>query len=152
VQRVYGVLSGEDRLASLRARSPVMRRLMASLERAAKSAASVLVVGESGTGKEVVARTLHELSPRADRPMVTVDCGSLSPTLVASELFGHEKGAFTGADRQHVGAFERAHGGTLFLDEIGELGPDLQPALLGVLERGRFRRVGGRKEVEIDVR
>jgi DNA-binding NtrC family response regulator len=83
---------------------------------------------------------------------VTVDCGALAPALVASELLGHERGAFTGADREHVGAFERAHRGTLFLDEIGELPPELQPTLLGALERGRFRRVGGRKDVEVDVR
>jgi DNA-binding NtrC family response regulator len=125
---------------------------MASLERAAKSNASVLVVGESGTGKEVVARTLHEMSARADKPFVTVDCGSLAPTLVASELFGHERGAFTGADRQHVGAFERADGGTLFLDEIGELPAALQSNLLGVLERRKLRRLGGRTDISVDIR
>jgi DNA-binding NtrC family response regulator len=141
-----------DELAGMRGRTAVMRRLMARIGKAARSETPALLIGESGTGKELVARALHEEGARKDGPFVTVDCGALSPSLVASELFGHEKGAFTGADRQHVGAFERAHGGTIFLDEIGELGADLQPALLGVLERGRFRRVGGRKEVEIDVR
>jgi DNA-binding NtrC family response regulator len=141
-----------DALAGLRGRTPAMRRLMASIERAAKSAAPVLVVGESGTGKELIARALHDLGPRAKAPFVTVDCGSLSPTLVASELFGHERGAFTGADRTHVGAFERAHGGTLFLDEIGELPPALQTSLLGALERHRFRRLGGRTDIAVDLR
>jgi DNA-binding NtrC family response regulator len=141
-----------EALAGLRGRTPTMRRLMASIERAAKSTAPVLAVGESGTGKEVIARALHDLSPRAKEPFVTVDCGSLSPTLVASELFGHERGAFTGAERMHAGAFERAHGGTLFLDEIGELPPALQTSLLGALERRRFRRLGGRTDIAVDLR
>src|SRR5439155_18534690 len=114
--------------------------------------ASVLVTGESGVGKELVARALHRLGPRANEEFVTVDCGSLSPTLIASELFGHERGAFTGAERQHVGAFERAQGGTVFLDEIGELPGAMQSTLLGVLERRRFRRLGGQKEIDLDVR
>ncbi|MBZ0117851.1 MAG: sigma 54-interacting transcriptional regulator [Sandaracinaceae bacterium] len=151
-ERVTVELHEDDTFAGLRGRTPLMRRLMAQIRRAAASDTAVLLVGESGTGKELVARALHDESKRKDAPFVTVDCGALSPALVASELFGHEKGAFTGADQQHVGAFERAHGGTLFLDEIGELGSDLQPSLLGVLERGRLRRVGGRKEIEVDVR
>jgi len=150
--RVTLELLDGDELAGLRGRTAVMRRLMARVGKAAKAEMPALLVGESGTGKELVARALHEESRRSGGPFVTVDCGALSPALVASELFGHEKGAFTGADRQHEGAFERADGGTLFLDEIGELSPELQPALLGVLERGRFRRVGGRKEVSVDVR
>jgi DNA-binding NtrC family response regulator len=100
----------------------------------------------------VVARAIHALSPRAGRAFEVVDCGSLPPTLIASELFGHERGAFTGADRKRVGAFERAHGGTLFLDEIGELPLDVQPALLGALERRRFRPLGASREVDVDVR
>jgi DNA-binding NtrC family response regulator len=129
-----------------------MRRLLARVQKAAQAETAVLLVGESGTGKEVIARALHDEGARRGKPFVTVDCGSLSPALVASELFGHEKGAFTGADRQHAGAFERAHGGTLFLDEVGELPESLQPALLGVLERKKFRRVGGRAEIAVDVR
>jgi DNA-binding NtrC family response regulator len=141
-----------DALAGLRGRTPGMRRLMSEVERAARSEVSVLVVGESGTGKELVARALHDLGRRADRPFVAVDCGALSPSLVASELFGHERGAFTGADHQHIGAFERADGGTLFLDEIGELPLALQANLLGALERRRVRRLGGRADLAIDVR
>jgi DNA-binding NtrC family response regulator len=129
-----------------------MRRLMAKIERAARSEAAVLLCGESGTGKELIARALHDLSPRKTGPFITVDCGSLPPTLVASELFGHEKGAFTGADRAREGAFERAHGGTIFLDEIGELPASLQTTLLGVLERRQFKRVGGYKDIDVDIR
>jgi DNA-binding NtrC family response regulator len=145
-------LHGGDTLGGLRGRTPAMRRLMANIETAAKNIAPVLVVGESGTGKEVIARALHELGPRAAGPFVTVDCGAMSPALIASELFGHEKGAFTGAERQHQGAFESAHGGTLFLDEMGELPMSLQTSLLGALERRRFRRLGGRAEIAVDIR
>jgi DNA-binding NtrC family response regulator len=145
------VLDGEE-LAGLRARSPSMRRLLAQIAKAAQSDVPVLVNGESGVGKELVARALHELGRRKNGPFVTVDCASLSPTLIASELFGHEKGSFTGADRRHIGAFERGHGGTIFLDEIGELPDTLQPTLLGVLERRKLRRVGGRDEIPFDAR
>ena len=140
------------RLGELHGESAVMRRLFSQIEKAAKTEASVLIVGESGTGKELIARALHARGSRASGPFVTVDCGAMAPNLVASELFGHEKGAFTGAERQHLGAFERAHGGTLFLDEIGELPAELQPNLLGALERRRFRRVGGRSDIDVDVR
>ncbi len=142
----------DDRLGPLVGASPVMRRAMAWVKRAARSDAAVLLVGESGTGKELVARAVHDQSRRAEQPFVTVDCGALAPTLVASELFGHERGAFTGADRQRLGALELAHEGTLFLDEIGELPKELQPTLLGALERKSFRRVGGQTEVPVDVR
>jgi DNA-binding NtrC family response regulator len=141
-----------DALAGMVGRSAVMRRMMAQIARAAQSEVSVLITGESGTGKELVARALHDLGPRRDRPLVTVDCGSLPATLVASELFGHERGAFTGADRQHVGASEAANGGTVFLDEIGELEPAIQAALLGALERRKIRRLGGRQEIPVDIR
>ncbi len=151
-QTVTLELLGEESLGALKGRTPAMRHLMLQVQRAAKSEISVLLVGESGTGKELIARAVHDHSPRAKKPFITVDCGSLSPGLVASELFGHERGAFTGADKRHLGAFERASGGTVFLDEIGELPPSLQPALLGVLERRRFRRVGGTEELEADVR
>jgi DNA-binding NtrC family response regulator len=141
-------------LGGMRAQSPVMLRLFAAVERVAPSASlsSVLIVGESGTGKERVAEALHALSPRAAGPFVTIDCGALPSTLVASELFGHERGAFTGADRTYAGAFERARGGTVFLDEIGELPATDQVALLGVLERRRFRRIGGTTDLELDAR
>ncbi|MFT3697910.1 MAG: sigma 54-interacting transcriptional regulator [Kofleriaceae bacterium] len=139
-------------IAGLVGRAPAMRRLFAQIDRAAASDVSVLINGESGTGKELVARALHDLGPRAKKPFVTVDCGSLPPTLLASELFGHERGAFTGADRTHIGAFEAAQGGTVFLDEIGELQPAVQATLLGVLERRRVRRLGSRSEINVDVR
>jgi len=151
-QAVTLAVHEQEALAGLRGRTPAMRRLLHRVEKAAQSDAAVLLVGESGTGKEVIAHALHDLGPRAHKPFVTVDCGALSPTLVASELFGHERGAFTGADRQHVGAFERAQGGTLFLDEVGELPAALQATLLGVLERRRIRRLGGRTELAVDVR
>jgi DNA-binding NtrC family response regulator len=139
-------------LGPLRGQSAPMRRLMAQILRLAQTDASVLLQGESGTGKELIARALHDQSPRAQKPIVTLDCGVISPGLVASELFGHERGAFTGADRRHIGVFERAQGGTLFLDEIGELSSGLQTALLGVLERRRFCRLGGTEELSVDVR
>lgn len=132
--------------------SGAMRALMAKASRVAASDVPVLLLGESGTGKELIARGLHDASPRASEPFVTVDCGAVTSALFTSELFGHERGAFTGAERQHIGAFERARGGTLFLDEMGELPLELQSALLGALERKRIRRVGGRDEVEVDVR
>ncbi len=139
-------------LAGMIARTPGMLKLFADIQRIAASPTSVLVVGESGTGKERVAEALHAGSGRAGSPLVTIDCGALSSTLLASELFGHEKGAFTGADRVHAGAFERAGTGTVFLDEIGELPALDQASLLGVLERRRFRRVGGAAEIELGAR
>ncbi|MEM6789725.1 MAG: sigma 54-interacting transcriptional regulator [Myxococcota bacterium] len=145
-------LHPSDALGGIRGRSDGIRRMMAFIAKVADSHSSVLVIGESGTGKELVAQALHEGSPRADGPFVTVDCGAMTAGLVRSELFGHERGAFTGADRQHIGAFERAHGGTVMLDEIGELPAELQTTLLGVLERRRIRRVGGTQEIPIDVR
>ncbi len=141
-----------NQLGDLLGASNAMRRVMARISRVALTDVPILITGESGTGKELVARAIHAHSSRPKQPFVTVDCGVLSPTLIASELFGHEKGAFTGADRQRLGAFERANGGTLFLDEVGELPSELQPQLLGALERRRFVRVGGQKEIEVDVR
>src|SRR6185503_17450576 len=113
---------------------------------------TVLLVGESGVGKEVLARELHRRSPRGHRPMVQVNCGALPEGLVESELFGHERGAFTGADRTHVGAFERADRSTLLLDEIGELSPAAQAKLLRVLQDRAIRRVGGSEPIFVDVR
>ena len=138
--------------AGMIARSPQLLRLFADVERIAASPSSVLIVGESGTGKERIAEALHAASGRPGEPLVTIDCGALSSALLASELFGHERGAFTGADRAHAGAFERAGAGTVFLDEIGELPASDQSALLGVLERRRFRRVGGSAEIELGAR
>ncbi len=132
--------------------SPEMDALGASVQGIAPFTMSVLIEGETGTGKEVVARVVHALSMRANGPFVIVDCGAIPPGLVESELFGHERGAFTGADGRRPGAFELAHGGTLFLDEIGELPRQSQAALLGVLQRRRFRRVGGDREISVDVR
>jgi len=148
---VLEVLEG-DRLCELRGTSSVMRRLMARIASVGESDVPVLIVGETGTGKELIARALHELSARAGGPFVTVDCGALAPQLIASELFGHAKGAYTGAEGARAGAFARAHGGTLFLDEIGELPLTLQPTLLGALERKRFRPVGAEQEVTSDLR
>jgi DNA-binding NtrC family response regulator len=141
-----------EQLGELRGSTPSMRRLMSRIDKVAGTDVPVLLIGESGTGKELIAQAIHEGGPRREKPFITVDCGALSPGLVASELFGHERGAFTGADRRHAGAFERAHGGTVFLDEVGELPAALQTTLLGVLERRRFRRVGGTDEVDTDVR
>ncbi len=132
--------------------SPPMRRLSEILTKVAPSDVTVLIMGETGTGKEIVARALHSLSGRSPRPFVAINCGAISPQLIESELFGHEKGAFTGAVSRHRGAFEQAQNGTLFLDEIGELPLELQPKLLRVLEERSFRRVGGQEEIAVDVR
>jgi DNA-binding NtrC family response regulator len=129
-----------------------MRAVFEVLDRAARTDATVLLEGETGTGKELAAEAIHRASPRADGPLVVVDCGSLPPDLIESELFGHERGAFTGADRRRLGAFESAAGGTLFLDEIGELRLDLQPKLLRVLERREVKRLGSEEVRAVDVR
>jgi two-component system, NtrC family, response regulator AtoC len=118
----------------------------------AGTSVTVFLTGESGTGKELVARTVHDLSRRRTRPFLAVNCGAISPHLIESEIFGHERGSFTGAERQHQGFFERAHGGTLFLDEITEMPPALQVKLLRVLETGTFMRVGSATPQETDVR
>jgi DNA-binding NtrC family response regulator len=145
-------VAAEESLRDLVTRSPPMKRLGARIALAAASDASILISGEPGTGKEIVARTVHAMSARRDQPLVIVDCGALSPTLAASELFGHERGAFTDADERYVGAFERAGGGTILFDDIASVPLELQPMLLGVLERRSFRRVGGREDVTVDVR
>lgn len=132
--------------------SEPMKRVMETISRAARSASTVLVHGESGTGKELVARALHEQSPRAGGPFVKVNCAALTETLLTSELFGHEKGSFTGADDQRIGRFELANGGTLLLDEVSEISADLQAKLLRVLEEREFERVGGNKSIKVDVR
>ncbi len=132
--------------------STVHLEVLKSIDRFAKSAKVVLISGETGTGKELVARALHAESPYAMHPMVVVNCAGIAEHLMESELFGHEKGAFTGADRQHIGLFETASGGTLFLDEIGELPLVLQPKLLRILQENEIRRVGGTKQIPVSVR
>src|SRR5690606_20488773 len=130
-------------LAGIVGRSPAMLEVFRLLTRVARSNAPVLIIGESGTGKEVAAETLHLLSRRSARPFVALNCGAISPMLVESELFGHERGAFTGAERRRAGTFEMAHGGTLFLDEVSEMPPEVQVKFLRVLETRTYRRVGG---------
>jgi len=131
---------------------PAMRKLFGMLGPVARTETTVLIEGETGTGKELVAEGVHRASSRAGGPFVVVDCGATPPTLFESELFGHERGAFTGADKAQAGLFEQAHGGTLFLDELGELPLELQPKLLRVLQSRRVRRVGGSKTIDCDVR
>jgi DNA-binding NtrC family response regulator len=132
--------------------SATMDALYRQVERVAVTEATVLLIGESGTGKELLAQTLHHLSSRKDKPFIAVNCGAIPPHLIESALFGHEKGSFTGATRQHMGYFEHASGGTLFLDEITEMPADMQVKLLRVLESGSFPRVGGSEEIKVDVR
>ncbi|MFZ0933042.1 MAG: sigma-54 dependent transcriptional regulator [Bryobacteraceae bacterium] len=132
--------------------SPAMQQIFSVIRQVAPTSAPVLISGESGTGKELVAREIHKCSPRADGPFVAVNAAALPETLVESELFGHEKGAFTGAMERSAGCFEQAHGGTLLLDEIGEMPPSTQPKLLRVLEDLRVRRLGGKHEIPVDVR
>jgi DNA-binding NtrC family response regulator len=132
--------------------SPGLRRVVQLIEKVAPTDATVLVRGASGTGKELVARALHCNSPRRERPLVTINCAALQETLLESELFGHEKGAFTGAVAAKQGLIEVAEGGTLFIDEIAEMAPGLQAKLLRVLENGQYRRVGGTQEAHADVR
>ncbi|HEY4116793.1 MAG TPA: sigma 54-interacting transcriptional regulator [Byssovorax sp.] len=145
-------LSERERFGSMVGRSTAMRRVFALLERAAPNEATVLLEGETGTGKEVAAESIHLESPRRDGPFVIVDCSAVPADLLEAELFGHEKGAFTGASGAREGAFEAANGGTIFLDEIGELSLDLQPKLLRALERRHVKRVGANRYTDVDVR
>jgi two-component system response regulator HydG len=132
--------------------SPVMQKVYRLARQVAPSRATVLITGESGTGKGELARAIHGLSPRKEKPFVAVHCAALAENLLESELFGHEKGSFTGADRKRIGRFEQAHEGTLFLDEVGEIPPSVQIKLLTVLQERRFERVGGNESVRVDVR
>jgi len=137
---------------SLIGNGPEMRKIYSIIEQASPTSASVLITGESGTGKELVAQTIHQLSPRASFPFVAINCAAIPETLLESEIFGHEKGAFTGAADRRQGCFELADRGTLFLDEIGEMTPATQVKLLRVLQERKFRRLGGRTEQSVDVR
>ncbi len=129
-----------------------LREVMGQVRQVAATDASVLVSGETGTGKELIAQAIHRLGTRRERPFIKLNCATLPPSLVESELFGHEKGAFTGALARKPGRFELVDGGTLFLDEVGELAPDLQAKLLRVLQEGEFERVGGTRTLKVDVR
>jgi two-component system, NtrC family, response regulator AtoC len=140
------------RFGKLLGTSAAMQKVYDQIQRVAPTSATVLITGESGTGKELVAETIHQLSRRRKNSFLPVNCGAISPQLIESEMFGHEKGSFTGANRQHRGYFERAHGGTLFLDEVTEMPLDLQVKLLRVLETGTFMRVGSDQLIEADVR
>jgi len=151
-ERLERQLSSQGVLGELVGASAPMREIFSLIRQVAPTTATVLITGESGTGKELAARALHQLSPRRDGPFVAVNCAAMPETLIESELFGHEKGAFTGAVERRRGCFELAHGGTLLLDEIGEMPLATQAKLLRVLEERRVRRLGGSKEIEVDVR
>ena len=141
-----------DRFGDLLGRSPRMRELFADLARIAATDVTLLIEGETGSGKELVAESVHRVSQRSEAPFVVFDCSSVAPNLVESELFGHERGSFTGAVGTRAGVFEQADGGTIFLDELGELQKELQPKLLRVLERREVRRLGGQRTIPVDVR
>jgi two-component system, NtrC family, response regulator AtoC len=147
-----GELRSFGRFGKMLGNSAAMQQLYDKIGKVAPTEATVLLIGESGTGKELAAQTLHDLSLRRKRLFLPINCGAISPNLIESEMFGHERGSFTGADRQHKGFFESAHGGTLFLDEITEMPVELQVKLLRVLETGMFMRVGTNREIETDVR
>ena len=140
------------KLGTLVGSSPAMQEVMRQVEMVAPSTASVLITGETGSGKEMVARTIHMLSPRAARPFVAINCSAIPESLMESEIFGHERGAFTGAAERRIGCFELAHGGTLLLDEIGEMPAPTQAKLLRVLEERAIRRLGSKTETPVDVR
>jgi len=136
----------------IHSKHPKMREIFALIQRVASSDATILIQGDTGTGKELIARAFHKCSARSRKPFVAINCGAISKDLIESELFGHEKGAFTSAHQQRRGVFEQASGGTLFLDEVGDLPIDLQPKLLRVLETGEIKRVGGANLIDVDVR
>lgn len=144
-------LSEKSSFSSVLGTSVAMRRLFFLMKKVSAVGATVLMTGETGTGKGALAKALHEEGTRSDKPFVVVDCGAISDNLIESEFFGHEKGAFTGAEEERKGAFELADGGTIFLDEVGELGIDMQPKLLRVLENRTFRRVGGSETITTDI-
>jgi DNA-binding NtrC family response regulator len=151
-RRMEEELNHEKQFETIIGRSPVMNRVFDTVSRAAPTKASILITGESGVGKELVADAIHKLSPRKEKPLVKVHCAALAASLLESELFGHEKGSFTGAVSRQRGRFELAHEGTLFLDEIGEIEQNIQIKLLRVLQEKKFERVGGEETIETDVR
>src|SRR5258705_13931716 len=128
--------------------SSALRRVLAQVDKVAPTNSTVLILGETGTGKELIARSIHKRSKRAERAFIAVNCAAIPPSLIPSELFGHEKGAFTGATGRRLGRFELAEGGTIFLDEVGELPPETQVALLRVLQEHEFERVGGNRSIK----
>ena len=150
--RLQSELHSKYSLENVIGQSKAMQNVFAEVHQVAASKSTVLLRGESGTGKEAVARAIHHLSPRKDKPFIKVNCAALSETLLESELFGHERGSFTGASQERKGRFELAHGGTLFLDEIGDVSPAFQTRLLRVLQEREFERVGGNKTIKVDVR
>jgi transcriptional regulator with PAS, ATPase and Fis domain len=151
--RQFGMLEEEEyRFGNIIGRSPAMQRVYQIIERVALSNITVLIGGRTGTGKELVARAIHSHSPRASKPFVDINCGALPEQLAESELFGHQRGAFTGATETKKGLFETAHGGTIFFDEVQALKPELQAKLLRVLQERVIRRVGGRENIDVDVR
>ena len=152
LRRVRTELTEAGRFGDIVGVSPAMRRVYDAIERVAPTNETVLIIGPTGTGKELAAAMVHRLSRRAAGPFVALNCGAVAPTLIESELFGHERGAFTGADRQRKGVFEQAAGGTLFLDEVTEMTPAIQVRLLRVLETGVLTRVGGSTEIKLDAR
>lgn len=150
--QISGDSSATPKIPELLGRAPAMQQVFRAIGRLARSSVTVLITGESGTGKELVARALHEHSPRAGKPFIALNTSAIPADLLESELFGHEKGAFTGADSQRRGRFEQSDGGTLFLDEIGDMSTPLQTRLLRVLAEGEFYRIGGQTPIRVDVR
>jgi formate hydrogenlyase transcriptional activator len=144
--------AGSDNFEEIVGRSAPLKRVLGQIETVAPTEATVLILGETGTGKELVARAIHRMSPRRDLPFVTLNCAAIPTGLLESELFGYERGAFTGALSQKIGRFEKAHRGTLFLDEVGDIPLDLQPKLLRALQEKTFERLGGARTIPIDVR
>lgn len=151
-QQLKHELEGSNALKTMIGKSPAMQKVQETLKKVSDSKASILITGESGVGKEVVADAIHNLSSRKNNSFIKVHCAALSETLLESELFGHEKGAFTGAEKLQKGRFELAHGGTIFLDEIGEINQNVQIKILRVLQEKKFERVGGEQTIEVDVR
>ncbi len=151
-RRLREMLKGKDAIKQIVGKSPAMKEVFKMIHKVAVADCNVMIIGQSGTGKELVARAIHELSPRRKRPFVAFDCGGFTEEVIASELFGHEKGAFTGAHATKIGLMEAASGGTVFLDEISEMSLSMQAKLLRVIQQGRLSRVGGTQPIDLDIR